>query len=212
MINFQAKCFLSVALIAVSIHVTKAYNCSDGCEIYDTFVDDDFCDCWDCGDEPSWDCDSCGGCPTECDSWVYCNVSWTGVDSNYTTTSSNAFLCDDGCEIHQLFENDDWCDCSNCEDETDWDCDSCGGCPSTCGSWVSCSASTEAPVIFTSTDSPNNFTCDDNCSVPHYWVNDDWCDCSNCEDEYETGWNCNTCTCPTECNDYHYCGSTNTGV
>ncbi|CAK9002612.1 unnamed protein product [Durusdinium trenchii] len=34
--------------------------------------------------------------------------------------------CPDGCEIPVQYVNDDFCDCSNCADELDWTCGTCG--------------------------------------------------------------------------------------
>ncbi|CAK9002660.1 Uncharacterized protein SCF082_LOCUS7434 [Durusdinium trenchii] len=36
------------------------------------------------------------------------------------------FRCPDGCEIPIQYVNDDFCDCSNCADELDWTCGTCG--------------------------------------------------------------------------------------
>ena len=37
------------------------------------------------------------------------------------------------------------------------------------------------------------------------WVNDNWCDCGNCEDEFGTEWNCSNCECTQNCTTYSYC-------
>ena len=37
------------------------------------------------------------------------------------------------------------------------------------------------------------------------WVNDNWCDCGDCEDEYGTEWNCSNCECTDDCTTYTYC-------
>merc|ERR550539_1206446 len=49
------------------------------------------------------------------------------------------FVCDDGCDISDSYENDGYCDCANCEDEAAYTCTSCsGGCPTYCGGWKRC--------------------------------------------------------------------------
>ena len=66
-------------------------------------------------------------------------------------------------------------------------------------------------VVLTAVFSPLSkaFDCDDGCFVIDDWVNDNYCDCSNCEDEYSTGWTCSTCPgCPTVCGDYEQCYGT----
>lgn len=35
------------------------------------------------------------------------------------------FSCPDGCEIPMVYVNDNFCDCSDCADETSWTCDTC---------------------------------------------------------------------------------------
>ena len=64
-----------------------AYTCNDGCVISDYWVDDSYCDCSDCGDELSWTCGSCGGCPTTCGEYVRCIYTPIFPTSNPTHPS-----------------------------------------------------------------------------------------------------------------------------
>ena len=59
--------------------------------------------------------------------------------SSNTGRPSDYVNCDDGCPIFEDYVNDDWCDCSNCEDEQSWNCTNCyGGCPQSCGGYGYC--------------------------------------------------------------------------
>ena len=109
------------------------FECDDGCQIFDDYVNDDYCDCTNCEDEIDWTCDNCNfHCPTECGDYRDCG----GHNLNAS------FECDDGCTISVNYINDNMCDCSNCEDESDWTCETCnaGVCPSSdeCGWFVHC--------------------------------------------------------------------------
>lgn len=48
------------------------------------------------------------------------------------------FVCDNNWTIPFLYVDDAWCDCPACEDEFDFDCTTCGGCPTVCGEFVDC--------------------------------------------------------------------------
>eukprot|EP00808_Paulinella_micropora_P031352 g40014.t1 len=49
------------------------------------------------------------------------------------------YFCQNGCQIVRDYINDNYCDCSKCEDELFWNCSSCGsGCPSICGASAYC--------------------------------------------------------------------------
>ena len=73
-----------------------------------------------------------------CRSHFYYNTS------NYTNTSY--FACDDGCPLEEDFINDGECDCSECEDEDHYNCNTCaGGCPTDCDGYTSCVGSTSEP-------------------------------------------------------------------
>ena len=54
--------------------------------------------------------------------------------------TAGSIECNDGCVITEDFLDDGYCDCSECEDESDWTCDTCSsdGCPTTCGTWTEC--------------------------------------------------------------------------
>ena len=55
--------------------------------------------------------------------------------------------------------------------------------------------------------SQTTFTCDDGCEINKGYVDDNDCDCSNCEDE--AVFNCTACFggCPSECGHYTHCTS-----
>ena len=100
----------------------------------------------------SHDGDWCGGCSCCWDIWgtCYCssgcpnNCACLATDGGDNDSDSddddcdNCFKCDDGCQISSGYQNDGWCDCTNCEDEDNWKCSSCGGCPSSCGDYKNC--------------------------------------------------------------------------
>jgi len=48
------------------------FVCDDGCDIYDSYVNDGYCDCSGCEDEDSYTCGSCGGCPSYCGGFINC--------------------------------------------------------------------------------------------------------------------------------------------
>ena len=162
------------------------YTCSDGCQLPTSYVNDSWCDCSDCGDEPLYDCDSCSdGCPSYCGGYTYCPEQGSATSDYY-------FTCYDGCLIGTEYTDDGYCDCDDCGDESYFTCDSCsGGCPEECGDWTYCYG-----------NSSTTFNCTDGCSIAISYHNDDFCDCSECEDEdYYT---CDTCDggCPNYCGDY----------
>ena len=77
------------------------------------------------------------------------------------TVDSMYFSCDDGCPLFEEFINDGYCDCSSCEDENDWTCGTCPGCPDECfGSTVCSGATTHAP-----TPPPQDIQSDDTTST-----------------------------------------------
>eukprot|EP00808_Paulinella_micropora_P023283 g49707.t1 len=100
-------------------------------------------------DEDNWDCKKCqGGCPTTWRGRVpslpkrTCETCRAGclspdefcppIPSQYKDCrpSPPTFTCSDGCQIPASWENDDWCDCSDCSDEKEWKCETCHqGCP-----------------------------------------------------------------------------------
>ena len=113
----------------------SCYTCNSGCEINDLFVDDNWCDCPDCDEEPNWTCATCT-CPSDADcpnDFYQCG----GGSSTFSTTPG-IYVCNDGCPILDLYIDDDWCDCSSCEDESSWTCASCGDCPDDCNDFIPC--------------------------------------------------------------------------
>ena len=124
--------------------------------------------------------------------------TWNCLIYFFLLQVTSSFDCSDGCSIHNDYINDGYCDCSSCEDESYWSCDSCPGCPTTCGNYTLCVGNT-------------TFTCDNGCAIAAIYLNDSFCDCNNCEDE--PNYNCTTCLggCPdndpetTNCGDYRSC-------
>ena len=57
----------------------------------------------------------------------------------------------------------------------------------------------------------DGFTCSDDCVISDIYVNDGYCDCTDCGDE--DGWTCSTCEdgCPDSCGGYEDCGSSGGG-
>ena len=70
-------------------------------------------------------------------------------------------------------------------------------------------------VLCTVVKSQTNASCADmydssstsDCYIPTGWIRDNWCDCPDCEDEFD--WTCDTCEegCYDECDEYGWCGS-----
>ena len=61
---------------------SDGYTCSDGCTISTAYVNDDWCDCTDCGDENEWTCEDCeNGCSDSCGTFRYCGAG-RSVQSN----------------------------------------------------------------------------------------------------------------------------------
>eukprot|EP00808_Paulinella_micropora_P026688 g671.t1 len=56
-------------------------------------------------------------------------VARDGSKSKRKGCSRLIFTCDNGWEIASQYENDGECDCAKCEDESQWTCQTCGGCP-----------------------------------------------------------------------------------
>ena len=71
---------------------------------------------------------------------VQLESNWTLQPSSQRTTGGT-FSCNDGCPISEDFIDDYYCDCSECEDEANWTCDTClGGCPTDCYDYTYCSS------------------------------------------------------------------------
>ena len=140
-------------------------------------VQDGFCDCpGTCADEadedhpfeipfapPDWTCETCN-CPTRClagRSEVDCGELY--------------FQCPGSdCKVALHAINDNACNCPGCEDEKAWTCDSCDfGCPeqNVCFQAPPCRA-----AVFECGQSANR------CLLQGIQVNDNICDCPNCED------------------------------
>ncbi|CAE7229411.1 MEP1 [Symbiodinium sp. CCMP2592] len=158
-------------LIADSEEVSKqSYRCYlSGCFIDDSRRSDGKCDCEQCEDEPGLSCESCGGCPSLCtDSPADCFL----LRQNFT--------CDDGCIVPAGKVDNNKCDCSNCEDESQFTCEAChpwfNACHAECGrkesdfifSFEECQKvesivpdATSAPAGFAWTIPINFYFCDD---------------------------------------------------
>ena len=181
-------------------YVVSGYNCTDGCGISNSYVDDGWCDCTDCGDETYWTCDSCSsaGCAN-------CTSGDANLCDGSGDDSGSYFYCSNGCQISSSYYNDSYCDCPSCEDEPLWTCSTCGGCPNStnCGDYVSCSSSTTSSPDTTSMSYPTTtsssfgttadvYTCYSGCTIPSSYYDDGWCDCDQCEDEVY--WTCDSCS------------------
>lgn len=159
--------------------------------ISESYVDDFICDCSDCEDESYWTCESCSfGCPDTC--------------GDYTDCLASTFNCNDSCVIPKSYVDDSICDCSNCEDEYEWTCESCSsGCPDYCGNFTYCrNIDSYTYGSSSSYHHDGTYECDDGCKILESYVDDSYCDCANCEDE--SRWTCESCheRCPAN----HSCG------
>ena len=85
-----------------------------------------------CEDEPSYcSCPPPGSCNLDgCGDYVDADCEST-VEGGWNVDGQ--FVCYNGCIIRAEFYNDDWCDCSDCEDEDYCTCGSAGyECPDAC--------------------------------------------------------------------------------
>ena len=169
------------------------FECNDGCEINATYYNDLWCDCVTCEDEPLFNCSTClGGCPDDVDE---CGV-FAGLC--VAPSGNNTFVCNDNCTIDNQYYDDGWCDCTQCEDEPDWTCTTCGGCPDNCYSSIDCGSAGGYTTtgVEIGTTAFGYFVCNDGCNISSSYYNDSWCDCITCEDE--PLFNCTSCLggCP----------------
>ena len=212
-------------------NIDHLYDCGDGFKIPKLYVNDsEYCDCPDCSDEDKFTCSTCNAeCPTECGYWALCgsNSSFTlnpichGANFNWDARAGYK-ACNNGWTIPADYWDDEfYCDCPDCEDESTITCQECGGCPNAsaaCGEFVECFTSesilpTLNPYCILPALggwSPGSIiSC--NASDPDAWnisskyINDGYCDCGNCEDEDE--WTCANCSvgCPKQCGDSVQC-------
>eukprot|EP00808_Paulinella_micropora_P011760 g60221.t1 len=207
--------------------------CSNGCVIETASVNDNRCDCADCGDERDWNCDSCSqGCPTVCGRSTRCNLCKT-TEGHY-------------CSFPFTYQSVSWKSCTALDnDGTDWCFDDRGGdnygnCdPATCTGACKTTEGYLCRFPFTYQgvlhescatvdwcyDNRGDYNwgfcdpatcaggwipnitrqCSDGCLLKPTFVNDSSCDCSDCGDEPD--WDCNSCSqgCPTECGTYTEC-------
>lgn len=154
---------------------------SDGCFIDVDKLNDLTCDCLECEDEAARGLDS-----------IRCAPYLPSACGDPDTTPC-IFLCADGCGLPFIWKDDDFCDCANCEDEDEsqgFICNTNGGvcdCPAFCGDVTD---RCEPPV-----PPPPPFLCQGGCPINPDYVNDNYCDCPQCDDE--DSWSCATCSCPT---------------
>lgn len=178
------------------------FSCPDSaCEIDGLFVDDNRCDCpFTCADETNWTCDNCS-CPS------ICGVAVFDCDGSGLFTCPKASN-NQTCVIPGDKVGNGICDCpETCEDEASYpgpplDCNRCT-CPTACGQSLEVIGTCVFEQIL-SIFPP--FDCGNGCLIPGgpsffaSFVNDGVCDCpGNCADEFDTGWTCETCNCPTTC-------------
>ena len=74
-------------IISHNLLLIQSYTCNDGCEIDDSWENDDYCDCFDCGDETDWNCGTCT-CPTSCGTYHHCPSSETPAPIPPTPTAN----------------------------------------------------------------------------------------------------------------------------
>ena len=121
-------------------------------------------------------------------------------------------MCDNSdCVISISNVNDGNCDCEECDDEDEWDCESClFGCPTVCDDYVICHWAYYL-LPYVGCNELFDTSSDSGCSVLSYFINDGYCDCDGCEDEEL--WTCDSCAggCPSACGDSSYCGTNVTG-
>ena len=123
-------------------------TCHNGNLITEERLDDGDCDCSCCEDETLWTCDTCSNdtnsCSEEMFEWVVCDG--TGDGSIGGTYCKNGTLlvghsgdeepvivyCHNGNPITEDKLDNGNCDCSCCEDETYWTCETCSDNVNTC--------------------------------------------------------------------------------
>ena len=161
-------------VVELLFNLVPPFDCRNGCLIPSIFVKDGYCDCpGTCADEADedgtstlsgWTCETCK-CPTGC------NVQ---ERNGFVACGDIYFQCPgSNCKLDPRQLNDNRCDCPGCEDEKDWTCDTCDfGCdPNLCAVTLPCRAG-----VFECGQS------DERCELLGVQVNDNVCDCPNCED------------------------------
>jgi len=118
------------------------------------------------------------------------------VDTTFFRTANPSwFVCEDGCRIPPHGVNDNYCDCSGCEDEDDWSCGTCAasGSEPGAGTGSTCLTAThgweqrEVPCVFPFVYHGNTYfacTTDDHsaawCATTSNYDNDgEWGECSH---------------------------------
>ena len=173
-------------------NLNNAFVCpgSTDCQIDPLFVNDNRCDCPDCADEDNWNCSTCA-CPTICGLSLY-ECDGSGVFSCPPSPDTNQT-----CNIPESLANDAVCNCpGTCADEASFlTCDACT-CPNSCGQVFILPCVIE--LVYSSLlELSQPFFCNDGCPIPKFKFFDNYCDCSECEDEPH--WDCSRCECPSNC-------------
>ncbi|CAE7517161.1 SDAD1, partial [Symbiodinium natans] len=132
--------------------------------------------------------------------------------SGNSTSNSPYFVCNNGWTIWaDYYDDKEYCDCRDCEDEPDITLESCGIQPlAFCGDYAYCGSGPKeeqgACTYETWQLGDNPVVCSNGWTKPQDKRNNNFCDCPNCEDENETGWNCDNCYCPqVQCIDNGAC-------
>ena len=151
-------------------------TCHNGNPITEERLDDGDCDCSCCEDETLWTCDTCSSdidsCSEEMFSWTVCDgtgdgsisgtycrngtllVDNTGGDDDDDSSDEPVYVdCHNGNSITDDKIDDGNCDCSCCEDEADWTCETCSNNPNTCSErknvFVECDGTGNGTIIGT---------------------------------------------------------------
>ena len=169
-VNFWGK----ECIFELLFTIFASFDCGNGCLIPDLYMKDGNCHCpGTCADEADpfgtstfggWTCETCK-CSTQC-----------GVLRNSNVPCGWLYFQCPGSECKVLLNslNDNRCDCPGCEDEKDWTCDTCDfGCPdqNLCSATIPCRAG-----VFECGQS------EERCELVGTQLNDNVCDCPNCED------------------------------
>ena len=118
------RSWISEFVIFLLIARTNGYTCNDGCYISDSYVNDGFCDCSDCGDECGWTCATCS-CPTTCGDYSSCSS-----DTEIACTTAPSYEYDYHYSPSSSYDSSDTqsfgCTTAGCSVEKTWLID--GGC------------------------------------------------------------------------------------
>lgn len=123
-----------------------------------------------------FDCTTCR-CPLSCGQDIFQGLA--DCINEFFFFLFPPFQCSDGCEIPFFFQDDGTCHCSDCADESQWDCTTCA-CPEFCNQNLN-----RCEEIY--------FQCPESaCAIGIFEFNNNRCDCpGTCADE--ENWTCESC-------------------